>query len=135
MNDLEYYKKQALDKFTERKIKEMEYWKNLPHFNNPEDVPNIPIVGAEEYRTFYIPKLIEAGAIPKDELKDGIVYIGEHRRTNRARWNEQRNAFEYWRYKFGWAMDECNHFEDDDGSALFVPIKVDPDQDFKIPKK
>jgi hypothetical protein len=28
------------------------------------------------------------------------------------------------RYKFGWRKDECNHFEDDDGFALFVPIKL-----------
>ena len=135
MNDLEKYKKQALEKFAERKIKEMEFWKNLPYFEKPEDVPHIPVVGQEEYRAFYIPKLIEAGAIPKNELVNGTVYIGNHRRADRARWNEERNAFEYWRYKFQWMIDECNHFEDDDGYALFVPIKVDPNQDFTEPKK
>ena len=41
----------------------------------------------------------------------------------------EKNVFEYWRHKFGVFLDVCNHFEDDDGYALFVPIKeVDPEE-------
>ncbi len=135
MDELEKYKKMALDKIAEKKIKEMELWKNLPHFEKPEDVPHIPFVNSEEYKTFYIPKLIDAGAIPKHELIDGTIYIGNHRRAKRARWNKERDVFEYWRRKYQWNIDECNHFEDDNGFALFVPLKIDPDQNFDIPEK
>lgn len=135
MEDLEEYKKQAADKFAKRKIKEMEDWCKLPRFNTPDDVPNIPIIENEAYQMFYTTKLIESGAIPKNKLIDGKVYIGKHRRCTRAKWNKKKNTFEYFRYKFGWCMDECNHFEDDNGFALFVPIKLDDNQDFDIPEK
>jgi hypothetical protein len=110
------------------------YWEYLNPFENPDDVPDIPVVDEKEYKTFFIPRLIELGAIPKRNLIDGQVYIGEHRRCTRARWNAVENKFKYWRFKFGWFEDMCNHFEDDDGYALFVPIKVDANQDFKKPE-
>lgn len=135
MKDLEEYKKQAADKFAKRKIKEMEHWCNLPMFNIPDDVPNIPIAENEEYRIFYVTKLIESGAIPKNKLTDGKVYIGKHRRCNRAKWNKKENVFEYFRYKFGWCIDKCNHFEDDNGFALFVPIRIDDNQKFDMPEE
>lgn len=115
-------------------ITQRDYWNNLKKFENPEDVPKIPIVPADEYNNFYLPRLIEAGAIQKKDLIDGKVYIGKHRRCNRARWNAKNNKFEYWRYKFGFYLDECNHFEDDDGYALFVPIRLDENQNFEMPK-
>jgi hypothetical protein len=34
------------------------------------------------------------------------------------------------RYKFGWMEDDCNHFEDDDGFALFIPIKLGTEDDW-----
>ena len=36
----------------ERKRKMIEYWNNLPKFEKPEDVPNIPRVDAAEYKEF-----------------------------------------------------------------------------------
>lgn len=106
----------------EKKIKE--YWENLLKLNNPEDVPLLPKVDEKQWKEFYIPKLINAGAIPKKDLVHGQIYIGQHRNTNIARWNQETNKFDHMRFKFGWIKDECNHFEDDDGFDLFVPIKL-----------
>jgi hypothetical protein len=109
----------------EREIRIKEYWKKeLPKFKNPEDVPQLPIVNEKEWKEFYVPKLIESGAIPKKGLIHGQIYIGSHRNTTIARWNEETNKFTHMRYKFGWREDDCNHFEDDDGFALFVPIRL-----------
>lgn len=124
-------------KMKEEKLKKIkEYWENeLPKFNNPEDVPQLPVVDEKEWKEFYVPKLIKAGAIPKKDLIDGQIYIGEHRRTTIARWNQKENKFEYMRYKFGWREDECNHFEDDDGFVLFVPIKLGTQEDWDNTQK
>ena len=120
----------------EREAQKLEAWNNLKHFETPEDVPDIPVVkDPEEYRVFYIKRLVNAGAIPKKDMVDNQVYIGKHRRCTVARWNKLKNKFEYWRYKFGmWFIDDCNHFEDDNGYALFVPIKLGTQEDFE-PKK
>lgn len=106
-------------------------WNNLPKFEKPEDVPPIPRVTAEEHADFYVPKLIAAGAIPKTDLTDGAFYLGDHRRGRVGRWNAEKNQFEYWRHKFTAVyIDTCNHFEDDDGFALFVPIKQVTQEEF-----
>jgi len=106
-------------------------WDNLKQFQVPQDVPEIPRVGEKEYREYYVPKLIEAGAIPKTKLEDGAFYLGDHRRAKIGRWNKATNVFEYWRTKMGnYFMDKCNHFEDDDGFALFTPIKVATEEEF-----
>ncbi len=108
----------------ERKRRVLEYWNNLPKFEKPEDVPDIPRVDPVEYKEFYVPKLIDAGAIPKNELVDGQFYFGEYRNANVGRWLAEKQVFEHWRYKFGYRLDDCNHFEDDNGYALFVPIRL-----------
>jgi hypothetical protein len=113
----------------EKRIKE--HWMNLPKFKKPEDVPAIPVVNKEEYKEFYIPKLIEAGGIPKKDLVDGQYYVGEHRRARIAKWDAAKDVFVYWRYKFADIYeDRCNHFEDDDGYALFVPIGLATQEEF-----
>lgn len=114
----------------EREIKRKEYWNDLKPFNEPNDIPEIPRVDEKEYKEFYIPRLIKAGAIPKKDLIHGQVYIGDHRNTDVARWNQETNKFDHMRYKFGWMEDDCNHFEDDDGFALFVPIKLGTEEDW-----
>lgn len=114
----------------ERIAKIKEHWENLPIFENPEDVPDIPRVNPEEYRNFYVPRLIKAGAIPKVDLIDEQCYLGDHRKARVAKWNAEKNVFEYWRHKFGVFLDECNHFEDDNGFALFVPIKLATEDQF-----
>lgn len=111
----------------EKRIKE--YWENVPKFKNPEDVPDLPKVDEKEWKDFYVPKLIEAGAIPKTDLVDGQYYIGEHRRANVGKWNGKE--FTYNREKFGKVFeDKCNHFEDDDGFALFVPIRIGTEEEY-----
>ena len=114
----------------ERKKRVKEYWENLPKIVTPNDVPELPRVDIQEWKDFYVPKLIEAGAIGKDGLIEGQIYIGEHRRANVAKWNGKE--FIYNREKFGNVYeDKCNHFEDDDGFALFVPIKFGTEDEYK----
>jgi hypothetical protein len=114
----------------EREKNRKKFWDNLKHFENPDDVPEIPRVGEKEYKEFYIPRLIDAGAIPKKDLIDGQVYVGNHRNCTLAKWNKEKNKFDHWRYKFGWVKDDCNHFEDNDGFALFVPIGLGTEEEF-----
>jgi hypothetical protein len=108
----------------ERKEAMIKYWNELKPFEIPSDVPNIPRVDEKEYKEFYVPRLIAAGAIPKADLVDGQFYFGDYRNANVGKWIAEKNVFEHWRYKFGFRIDECNHFEDDDGFALFVPIRL-----------
>lgn len=112
----------------ERRVKE--YWeKELPKFNNPEDVPTLPRAEEKEWKEFYVPKLIEAGAIPKKDLVKDQYYIGNHRRAFVAKWTGKE--FIYNRTKFNHVFeDKCNHFEDDDGFALFVPIRIGTEEEF-----
>lgn len=62
-------------------------------------------------------------AIPKSELVKGEIYQGECRNSEDARWNGKK--FVYKRCKFGDVFDEeINHFEDDDGYDVFIPMKI-----------
>ena len=108
----------------ERKKAMIKYWNELKPFKTPGDVPTIPRADEKEYKEFYVPRLIAAGAIPKADLVDNQFYFGEYRNANVGKWIAEKNVFEHWRYKFGFRIDECNHFEDDDGFALFVPIRL-----------
>jgi hypothetical protein len=108
----------------DRKTAMIKYWNELKPFKTPDDVPNIPRVDEKEYNEFYVPRLIAAGAIPKADLVDNQFYFGDYRNANVGKWLAEKNVFEHWRYKFGFRVDECNHFEDDDGFALFVPIRL-----------
>jgi hypothetical protein len=111
------------------------YWENLKPFINASDVPDIPITSIEQYREYYVPKLIKSGAIPKNQLIHGQVYYGNHRQCTIAKWNAEKNIFEYWRHKFQMTyIDTCNHFEDDDGFAVFVPIAIKTEEDFENTK-
>ena len=100
-----------------------EYWENLQHFKgDPDNIPDLPLTDAETWRSFIVPKLLECGAIPKNNLIIGKKYLGSCRNTSEAIWNGDR--FTYKRYKWGvYDDDEINHFEDDDGFDLFVPIR------------
>lgn len=105
----------------------IEFWKNFnKELKNPEDVPNLP--KGDIYLKYTIPALIRCGAIPKNKLKINHFYYGEWRRGNFAKWDGEK--FHVWRYKWEWFLDTCNHFEDDDGYALFVPIKEITEDEF-----
>lgn len=114
-----------------RKKAMMDYWNSLKKFETVHDVPAIPRVDEKEYKEFYVPRLIAAGAIPKTDLADGQFYFGEYRNANVGKWIAEKNVFEHWRYKFGFRVDECNHFEDDNGFALFVPIRLANDAEIE----
>lgn len=97
---------------------------NLTVFNSEYDVPDIPMdLDKETYENVIVKNLVRCGAIPKDKLEIGKTYIGACRNSNEATWTGVE--FEYKRYKFGsYYTDTINHFEDDDGYDLFVPIKI-----------
>ena len=70
-----------------------------------------------------MPNLIRCGKKKKKDLIIGKTYLGECRNADRAVWNGE--VFIYQRTKFGYTYPEnINHFEDDNGFDLFVPIKV-----------
>ena len=61
--------------------------------------------------------------IPKSELVAGMEYRGVCRNADTAVWDG--NKFVYSRYKFGsWYKEDINHFEDDDGYDVFVPMEI-----------
>jgi hypothetical protein len=125
-----------IEKQKEMARQELEAWINLKPFKNILDVPQIPQTTIELYKTFYIPCLIEAGGIPKKDLIDGQVYIGQHRRCVAGKWNANIQKFLYNREKWGGTItDDCNHFEDDNGFALFVPIRLGTEEEWEINKQ
>lgn len=132
--DFEILKEKHIEQLKQRRAEGekmlREYWENLKPFETIHDIPELPKADEKTWKEFYIPKLIAAGAIPKKDLIHNQVYIGMHRNTTVARWNEETNKFDHMRYKFGWMEDDCNHFEDDDGFALFVPIKLGTEDDW-----
>ena len=99
------------------------YWSEASRpFTKSYDVPSLPIVDKKEWEDFYVPILIQLGAIPKDKLVVGKRYYGSCRNASVAVW--LGDVFEYQRYKFGHTFPEkINHFEDDNGYDLFVPIR------------
>ena len=100
------------------------YLQNMEPFNGDvEKIPSIPICSEKEYEEIVIPNFIRCGAIPKKDLIAGRTYIGECRNASEAVWNGE--VFIYQRHKFHLVYpEEINHFEDDDGSDLFIPIKL-----------
>ena len=102
--------------------RQLEYWRNLNREFTVETIPDIPKTSPEVYNDIIIPALIRCGAIPKSQLEVGATYIGSCRNAGEAVWLGDK--FEYQRYKFGNTFPEkINHFEDDNGYDLFVPIK------------
>lgn len=116
--------KQKLISDKEQRYSEcLKYWQNRKPFINEHDIPDIPITSKEDYKNIIIPNIIRCGGIPKSELIIHKIYIGSCRNTTEAEWTGKN--FIYCRHKFGTEfIDEINHFEDDDGYDLFIPIKV-----------
>ena len=107
----------------ERYNNTLEYWKNRKPFRNEDDIPPVPIVLPKDYEEVIIPNIVRCGGIPKDKLIVGETYIGDCRNASEAVWNGK--TFTYMRTKFGTTYPEdINHFQDDDGHDLFVPIKI-----------
>lgn len=103
------------------------YWSELKPFKLDIDVPPLP----NPLDEFYTQRLIELGAIPKSELKDGQWYYGNFRNSSFGKWDAKKSVFHHIRYSFGYYWDECNHFEDDDRFALFVPLREATEEEIK----
>ena len=120
----EYTTKIGKKKRLKRCKEELRFWRRRPKFEDRADVPPLPRVNAKIWKYLIVPTLIEAGAIPMMELEDGAVYEGRHRVGKVARWDAEKKEFEYPYWEFNQkATMKCNHFEMDDGFALFVPLK------------
>lgn len=101
---------------------QLEYWSNLNCEFTLETIPYVPRANPDDYNSIIIPALIRCGAIPKSQLEIGATYIGSCRNSNSAIWKGE--YFEYTRNKWGSSfIEKINHFEDDNGCDLFVPIK------------
>ena len=84
---------------------------------------DIPRCKNKDEEKFVQNTLIKHGAIPLHKLEVGKTYIGECRNASEAVW--KGDHFVYQRYKFGSTFPEkINHFQNDDGYDLFVPIKL-----------
>lgn len=93
------------------------WWNKLKPFKDEKDVPHLP----NPLEKFFVDKLIELGAIPIDELEIGEWYYGNYRNAKLGKWNGK--TFDHIRWSHGYYWDECNHFQDDDRYALFVPLR------------
>lgn len=104
-----------------RKLEAME-----PFGDDPDRVPEPPVMEKELYEKHVIPNYIRCGAIPTDRLVVGKTYIGSCRNADEAVWNGHR--FEYVRRKFGYDFtDRIGSFDSDDGCTradVFVPIAI-----------
>jgi len=116
---------------TKTEVKELynkdivEWWKNIKPFKDVFDIPQLPKVDHKQWKEFFVPRIIELGGIAKKDLIDGATYRGKTRNATIAMWDEKNADFIHYRYSFGDKYrDKVNHFEDDNGYALFVPIKL-----------
>ena len=101
----------------------LNHWKERKPFRDEDDIPPIPIVLPKDYEEIIVPNIIRCGGIPKDKLIVGKTYIGDCRNAREAVWDGEK--FTYMRTKFGSTYPETiNHFQDDDGYDLFVPLKI-----------
>lgn len=115
------YLKDSHDKRDELYAKCIETLENMTSLS-PEHI-HVPIMrNKEDYEKYVVKNFIRCGAIPKKDLVIGKTYIGSCRNAGEAVWLGEQ--FEYDRYKFGFTFKEkINHFEDDNGYDLFVPLR------------
>lgn len=83
----------------------------------------VPRCQNKDEEMFVQDTLIKHGAIPMDKLEVGKTYVGFCRNAGEAVWNGEK--FVYQRYKWGNIYDEeINHFQNDDGYDVFVPVRI-----------
>lgn len=105
------------------RIPEIIKWLNELKPFTEEFIPEPPILEKKLYDKYVIPNFIRCGAIPKDKLIIDKTYVGHCRNASEAVWNGKE--FQYTRKKFGSEfLEGINHFQDDDGYDVFVPIKI-----------
>ena len=84
---------------------------------------NVPKPLNKEEEIFIQDTLINNGAIPLHNLEVGKTYVGFFRNASEAIW--QGEKFVYQRYKWGTTYpEEINHFQNDDGYDVFVPVRL-----------
>lgn len=84
---------------------------------------DVPVCKNKDEEELVQKTLIDHGALPLHKLEVGKTYIGTCRNASEAIW--QGDHFVYQRSKFGYTYPEkINHFQNDDGYDVFVPIKV-----------
>ena len=128
-----YIEEQRILQKTSDKKKYDELWANLPKFTDINKVPDLPIVDKDLWDSFYVPKIIDAGGIPKKDLLAGHFYLGNHRRGKIGQWDAQQNRFLYWREKFSQCfIDSMEHFEDWSQYSVFVPIMEVSEKDWNL---
>jgi len=93
----------------------------MEKFNRASDIPDFPgCKDADEHKKL-VREYVNAGAIEKSKLVKWAWYVGGCRNTSIAQWTGK--CFQYIRNKFGSCyIEKINHFEDDDGYDLFIPI-------------
>jgi hypothetical protein len=89
-------------------------------FKYSYDIPKLPIPLTKDFTNY----LIVNGAISKNNLEHDTWYYGRFRGTNLGKWDSKKQIFNYITIGFYVHWDECNHFEDDDNYAVFVPIRL-----------
>lgn len=114
----EAYRQEIFDIRYERTKEYLETMKPFTDF-----VPDVPVMkNKEDYENYVVKNYIRCGAISIDKLEDGCTYYGHCRNASEAVWNGHK--FTYMRTKWGYTYPEdINHFQDDDGYDVFVPIK------------
>ena len=120
---LEEIRKRVEKEKKDRERRMLEMWDKLKPFDSVDDIPSIPIFKDKSlHEKLVVKNLIRCGAIPKDKLEVGATYEGSSRNFHKATWDGK--VFWGKRYKWGeWFDDNVNHFEDDNGYDLFVPIR------------
>lgn len=101
-----------------------EFFEGLGTFTSLDQLCRIHIPRVDDskfYKEVIVKNLVRCGAIPKNSLVVGKTYLGDCRNASEATWLGKN--FVYRREKFGHVFDETiNHFEDDDGYDLFIPL-------------
>ena len=111
----------------QREVERRTWWMKLEPFKEEHNVPALP----SPLDDFYIERLIELGAIEMKDLEHDQWYYGNYRNAVLGRWDNDKKVFHHLRYKFGYRWDTCNHFENDDRFALFVPLRIATDDEVK----
>ena len=110
------------DRKQEVKYHTISLYNSLKPFTCTDEIPDIPVIDQITYNTIVVPNLIRCGAIPINELEKDVWYEGTCRNASKAIWNGEK--FLYERTKFGDTFfEEINHFQEDDGYDVFVPLK------------
>lgn len=118
------YRKQWED---EREQERQAYWTGLKLFVTASDVPTLPNL----LTPFYIKQLRRLGAIPFANLQHNQWYYGDYLNSELGRWDAVDQVFHHLRYKWGYQWDTCKHYEQDNGFALFTPIRLATPQEIE----